>query len=88
MSDSPSSSKDRIDETQRDQKGRKTTTEVWETPVIRRENGEPIGVSIFLSDEDLRALSIDIEAEEELKYRITEENRVQIGNKLENWSED
>ncbi|MDB2281290.1 hypothetical protein PM030_05325 [Halorubrum ezzemoulense] len=88
MSDSPPSSKKGTDETQRDQEEEKTTTRVWETPVIRRENGEPIGISIFLNDDDLRELGMDIEAEDELKYQITKEKRVQIGNKFENWSED
>lgn len=88
MSESPPPSKQEIAETQSDPEKEQTPAGVWETPIIRKENGEAIGISIFLGDKVLRDLDVDIESEERLKYQITERNRVQIGNIVEDWSND
>lgn len=80
MSNTSSSSKEEATEADSNQKGKQTTEAVWRTPIIRRENGEPIGISIFLGDDDLRDLGLDIETDEKVEYRITEHNRIRIDN--------
>lgn len=80
MSNPPSSSNEGATEASINQEREQTDDAVWETPIIRRENGEPIGISIFLGDEDLRDLGLDIEIDEKVEYRITGNNKIRITN--------
>lgn len=43
----------------------------WETPIVRDEDGEAIGASFFLTDDDLDDLGIEIESISKIRYRIT-----------------
>lgn len=42
----------------------------WVTPIIRKENGEPIGASIFLDKEDLEELAIELENQSRIYYVV------------------
>lgn len=42
----------------------------WETPLTRNEEGEPIGVTLALMTEDLRAMNIDVDATNTVYYKI------------------
>lgn len=50
----------------------------WETPVVRNSDQEAIGASFYLTSEDLRELGIDIELFDHLRYRITEQGKIEI----------
>lgn len=41
------------------------------TPVVRRDNGKPLGVSIFLSASDLEKLGIELDGKQTLEYNVT-----------------
>jgi len=44
----------------------------WETPIVRREDGEPIGVVLTLTKQDLSDLGLETESEETLFYNVAD----------------
>lgn len=50
----------------------------WETPVIRRENGDPVGVSLHLRAEDLVELGIDPDVTTNIHYGITQNGGIRL----------
>jgi hypothetical protein len=52
----------------------------WETPIVRDEDGEPIGASFFLTEDDLDVLGIEVESVSEIGYRITAGGRIELSN--------
>ena len=50
------------------------------TPIIRRESGEVVGVSLFLTADDLASLGVNVKSEEDLYYQITDCGYIQINN--------
>lgn len=63
------------------------TNTVWETPIIRGESGELIGISIFIAAEDLIDLDLEVETSEKVEYQIREGNRIRIGDLSEDSDE-
>lgn len=54
---------------------------LYETPVIRKENGEIIGVTLCLTEEDLAELDVRVDSEKVLLYGIIEGGKIRIRNK-------
>lgn len=46
---------------------------LWRTPVIRSDNGEAIGASFFVSEEDLLDMGIVLEDDAFLLYSVTDD---------------
>lgn len=42
----------------------------WVTPIIRREDEEPVGLSIFLTGEDLQKIGIEFDDQSSVQYEI------------------
>lgn len=50
----------------------------WETPVQYDREGEPIGVSLYLSKEALSRIGIELTSQSSLQYRLGEDNFVVV----------
>lgn len=55
----------------------------WETPVIRRDNGDPVGVSLHLRADDLVDLGIDPDGTMIIHYGITQKGGIRLFEKEE-----
>jgi hypothetical protein len=55
----------------------------WETPIVRREDGTPIGVILALTEQDLADLGLEIESKEKLLYYISDEKILLVSEKVD-----
>jgi hypothetical protein len=80
MSNDDSSSKTgmRQSDTHRSEQASGATPSSWETPIIRDENGDPIGASLFLTAADLRDLGVSIDGADEISYQLVNQDCIQI----------
>lgn len=54
------------------------STSIWNTPVMRDADAEPIGVALFLTTDDLAEMDISVDGTDILQYRITDAGYVEI----------
>jgi len=52
----------------------------WESPIIRDDSGDPIGVSLFLTASDLRKLGLPIEEIDIISYELKDQDCILIHN--------
>lgn len=50
----------------------------WKSPIIHNQDGAPIGVSIFLTLDDLARLEIEVDSCKEVRYTVTEAGMIDV----------